>query len=850
MPLEKVFETIQKGLEMLAVWLANAKNEKQRTVREGKKAVVRAQIRRRLSRFKDEFKQTKFNYDNDESRKLLAGNLGMDTTKPVTDASLNNRIRHISLESLMQKDAMMPGTLVNAFVQKVENEKGKTVMKQMNYGSLFNLKEKDSLHFDLTRNWSVYNKTGFKEFFKYRPDIFQIYVRNTYRGRSGLAQKNPKNGNFYFVRPDGSQGGYAEIFKGFVEIVKIVPPEKQDEESKDMAAATKKRAALRRQRLAAQGTPGEYKATPEKQKEFEQMLKEIQETTDREKLMALAKKYRTSANDSETIVVYPGKTDTYGRPLKARRNTLLVYACFEQSLKILNDKKGTTFKLTVVSAFRTVAKQREIRKRTEEAYMQSVTDEYKQKFKKQHPAWDDARIQKELEKPAVKAKITREALRRASYIAAKATKSHHLTGGALDIRVTEGDKNLTNYTFKIDYNKNQTPSNFSKAVRGDKAAYALLTKHNKATVRAAKYLIEKTGIRDFYPPSTELTSELWHKNIGRGVYRAPELVAASQRPRSSAVAGREPANLPMRPEIKEKAPEDWPPSLVAKAIDIPSHRLYCTLIRPKEKPKAGQSVIIMPFFTGKFRSNPYTRFRERSGAMKPPAHIAELVAKKYLLDKDKRQILAWQMEMAKQGKYVVIAYLSEIHTGATNPGSMWYHDFKQRYLGGKRNEDMETVYKRVNDIFDAIRDNVARDVDKEPERGMFLAGTSMGGLPIKYITQYIKDGKLPLKLDGIFSSDSTYWLVYETCKFVKQTGTPWLVSFRRDSGTADQAKQVINFFQLRKRKHPNGHGWIYVNPQYPQVVVRESTPWGVSHGAHPSYFLPEAWENSRNNIPS
>ncbi len=846
MSFENVYKAVEKGIEILAKWLDEAAKEKAETVREGKRAVVKARMRRKLSMLEREFRRTKFNYGSESSKQILAANLGMNVDKPVSDVDLNRRIRLISLKSLLARDVQVPGTLIGAFAQKVEKIDGKNTMKQMEYAGLLTLKEGDTLFFDLTRNWGVYKNVGLHKFFEYRPDIFQVYVRNIYRGGSGLAQRDSKNGKFYYVRPDGSKGAYAAIFKCYVEIVKTMTPKDQLAASKEMVAATKKKKERKRLRQTATEAPEAYRATPEKQKEFEQRLKEIMEINDRAQLIALAKKYRESASDSEPIVVYPNKYTAYGEPLKAIRNTLLVYACFEQSIRILNERNGTNFKVYVMSALRTIAKQKELRKKTEDVYIKAVTTEYKKKYIKK--GMDETAIKKELAKAEVQKAIKKEAVRRAKYIAAKATKSHHLTGGALDISVTEEywvtikgkrikrRRNLTNYTFKIDYKRNQTPGLFKKAILGDKTAYAQLNKHNKRSVRAAIYLYEKTGMRDIYTSSTEISSELWHKNIGKGVYRAPELVTKRGQRRT-----------PHRPELEEKVPEEWPPSLLAKSIDIPSYRLYCTLIRPKQKPKAGQKVVIMPLFTGKFRSNQYTSFREKRGMMKPPAHIAELVAKKYLLDKDKKEILAWQKEMARKGTYIVIAYLSEIHTDKKNSGSMWYHDFQRRYLGRNKSEKRSVVYKRVAAIFSTIRDNVAREVGKEPENGLFILGTSMGGLPIKRITDYIRQGKLDLKLDGIFSSDSTYWLVYNTCKLVKERGIPWLVSYRRGTSTEKQAKVVIRYFKLKKRKYPNGHGWIYVNSKYPHVIVRETTASSVTHGRHPSYFLPEAWENTTNN---
>lgn len=548
---ENVILTVGKGIEKFAEWINNMRKETLKTLNEGRKAVVRARMRRRLSRLKHEFRRAKFTYTSDASRIVLGANLGLDVKKPVTDTRISRRLRNISLRSLLQKEAKVPGTLMNAFVQKIEKEGDKNVMRQMDYGSLLLIKEGDTLFFDLTRNWSVYQNVGFQKFFEHRPDIFQIYVKNTYRGRSGLAQRNPKNGNFYYVRPDGSQGPYAEIFKGYVEIVKTVPSKDQVEASKGMVAATRKRRERRRLRQAAKGVPEAYKASPEKQREFEQRLKEIKETRDRRKLIELAKKYRESASDSEPIVQYPNKYDLNGNRIKARTNTLLVYACFEQSIKLLNEQTGSHFKVNLWSSLRTIATQRRIRERTEAAQIKDVTAEYKKKFAKK--GMDEDAIKKELAKPKIKEAIRREGIRRASYLAAKAAKSHHLTGGALDISVTEeyevtikGKKrkrvrNLTNYTFKVDYNKNQTPALIRKAIAGDKDAYKQLNSHNRKSARAAIALYKRTGMRDIYPPKTDISSELWHKNIGKGVYKVPELVAKKRIPQQRTTPTNEPS---------------------------------------------------------------------------------------------------------------------------------------------------------------------------------------------------------------------------------------------------------------------------------------------------------------------
>ena len=123
------------------------------------------------------------------------------------------------------------------------------------------------------------------------------------------------------------------------------------------------------------------------------------------------------------------------------------------------------------------------------------------------------------------------------------------------------------------------------------------------------------------------------------------------------------------------------------------------------------------------------RWRENRSKLKPPANVAEAIAKKYFTSESKKAAIEWQAKMAKQGIYPVIAFMSDVHTDKANPPSAWYKDW----------ESSQTVQGIFDTIFGAVKQAVPKaKVSKE----IMFAGHSMGGKAMYYLTEFIRKGKI------------------------------------------------------------------------------------------------------------
>jgi len=320
----------------------------------------------------------------------------------------------------------------------------------------------------------------------------------------------------------------------------------------------------------------------------------------------------------------------------------------------------------------------------------------------------------------------------------------------------------------------------------------------------------------------------------------PVTATPSKNPLVKSVENKELAGTPI-----EKV-NGWPTNLEVKHVELPTKRLFCTLIKPKQQPKPGQKVVTIAYCTGKGNTREYTSWRESRSKLKPPANVAEAITKKYFTSQSKKEAIEWHAKMAKQGIYPVIAFMTDVHTDKANKSSTWYKDW----------ESAQTVQGIFDTIFGAVQKAVPKaKVSKE----IMFAGHSMGGKAAYYLTEFIRKGKLSgFKLRGTCNLDASYWLLGAQIKLARETGMRLFLSTRSGTKTASQAFRIIEAFGLaregkktpkrsrvmHKRKYKNKkeeqkekyiyvlENGIYTNPAHPNVRVEVAT--GVGHSKHAS----------------
>lgn len=354
------------------------------------------------------------------------------------------------------------------------------------------------------------------------------------------------------------------------------------------------------------------------------------------------------------------------------------------------------------------------------------------------------------------------------------------------------------------------------------------------------------------PEKTEKSTKTSYRNYGEsgaayytaGGRRKRPYERTADRPDEPYSPSRKPLSNPVKKEdlqstAIEKSPEGFPKNLDVNTVDLPTRRMFCTLVMPKRKPKKGEKIVTLAYLTGKGRSNDYLKgekgpvWKETPGNLKPPPEVAEMVTKRYLSSQAKRVLSEWIAKMEKKGVYVVCAFMSEIHTDKKNESKTWYNDWN----------NPRTVQNSFNAVFDAIKKAVPTDEEGdsvEISREVLFAGHSMGGKPAMLLAKYLSEGKVSnMNLRGVFNADSTYWSMNSQIELAEKAGVKLFITAKPGFKTSQQAFNVIKKFELHRegKKTPSSPEDLsegeYKNEKWPNVVVKITKE---KHSKHPQYI--------------
>ncbi|MFC1810327.1 D-alanyl-D-alanine carboxypeptidase family protein, partial [Patescibacteria group bacterium] len=416
---------------------------------------------------------------------------------------------------LKKAEDLVKGTGARVFA-KLITAKG---AKNIDYGYKF--KQKDKIKINFYKNEDAEDHYGMKTLFKHQPEIKQVKIKQFSargKGRNGLATRRGLNGNFYFA-----DGSYAPIFHDTeVEVVKVltaqelakykktassykfgkstrriskqdqtfyrkkygfVPPNPKDKKAVNEYWNLIDNSYDKGKRLKAARTVPRGKFVPKNQleKQFYKQWDKIMKITDRLYLWNLRDTILFRANDP--IVKVPGER----RGMRLRSAAALRWALFKRYAEL------SGYKVYITSAHRSTARQKKL-------WFWGLSKRMRM-MRQKYPNASEAYIKK-----------LATALN-ARYVA-RPGKSHHNTGGAVDIAIWKGKKRITMHKFS------QYKKRHAKALAGNLKG---LSSKDKKAIRARQFLDKTLQASHFL--GTNYHAETWHWNIdkdsttGKKVYR-------------------------------------------------------------------------------------------------------------------------------------------------------------------------------------------------------------------------------------------------------------------------------------------------------------------------------------------
>ena len=492
--------------------------EKTKKVKEkARRQLTIARTKSELSHLKEQItgisKPDVFSFSIEETRKLE--NAFGSRFSRMDKATIAYNIRMLTVDKLEEAENKLPGSGARLFA--ILEKDGKEEPVPLGY----KFKEKDKLKIHFRKNDEAENSYGMRHLFKNQPEIRKVKIKQTSsrgKGREGIATRKGLDGNFYF--PDGS---YAPIFTGTeIKIVQvftkdqlekykknsvaydtgegnkryitpkeakdihryygIVPPPTQKDKKQNreywrtvdatdysQSSGSKKRRIL---------TELKYIPRNERERMFISKWREIMRTNSPQQLIEMRDEIAIMSPD-DPIVIIPGEI----AGMRLRYGAALRYALFKRYAEI----KGHRVSLT--SSYRSTKSQ-------ERLWYRGLA----RRIRKYHRLYPN-KSPREIRKMALA-----ENRRWVAYPG----KSHHNTGGAVDIRIS----NLPMRKYrgsKRDYERAMKTGDLS----------GIKNKKDRKALETVLYMNRE--LKASYFLGTNYFHETWHWNIdkkdGRTIYR-------------------------------------------------------------------------------------------------------------------------------------------------------------------------------------------------------------------------------------------------------------------------------------------------------------------------------------------
>ncbi len=473
---------------------------------EGKKATHRARVKAGLSELKDRITGKKETFSlNSKDKQLLEKAFG-ESMKNLSKQKILKKISDYDIDKLEKAEELQEGTGIKVFT---------------NLEFDYKPKKGDKLKINFQGNEDAQDHYGMRTLFKHHPEIRRVKITQKNergKGREGLATRRGLSGNFYF-----EDGSYAPIFNNTeIEIVKIFNKreleeykksassykvEKQTRQiSKEDQAFYKKQYAFetpdpkdkkavqeywrqidnakskpKRKKAPRTVSSKEYVPQNELEKQFKKKWDEIMSINDKMRLWNMKDEILCRANDP--IVSVPEER----AGTRLRSGAALRWALFKRYAQL------SGYEVYISSSYRSVKHQRRL-------WYRGLARR-KKLMRKKYPN-------------ASASEIHRRALALNRRYVAPPGRSHHNTGGAIDLSVHKNGKKISMRKFR------GSRAQYNRALEGNISG--LSSKDRKAI--ETRQLLDKT-LQASHFLGTNYYRETWHWNVdkdpktGRSIYR-------------------------------------------------------------------------------------------------------------------------------------------------------------------------------------------------------------------------------------------------------------------------------------------------------------------------------------------
>lgn len=487
---------------------------------EGRQAAQRAKVKAGLKQLKERISRAPSGkpFSLTTKDKQLLEKAFKESLSKLNEEQIKKKLANYSITRLEKAEELQKGASARVFAKLIEATKENPIDFNYKY------KKGDKIRINFQGNEDAEDSFGMRTLFKHHPEIREVKLvqkNKRGKGREGIATRRGLDGNFYFA-----DGSYAPIFSGSeIEIVKVftnqelenykktastytvgrtkrsiskkdqafyrkqyafVPPNPKDKKAveaywKQIDNATNKPARQTAPRVISSK---EYVPKSQIEKQFKAKWEEIMRINDKEKLIQMSKEIVFRANDP--IVRVPGER----AGMRLRSAAALRWALFKRHAAL------SGYKVYISSGYRSV-------KHQEKLWYWGLAKR-KRMFRKKYPN-------------ASEAEIHRKAVSLNRRYVAPPGKSHHNTGGAVDISIYKNGKKIQMHKFT----RQNSRAQYNHALTtGDLSA---LSSKNKKALRARLFLENTLKASAFL--GTNYINETWHWNIDkdprtrRSVYR-------------------------------------------------------------------------------------------------------------------------------------------------------------------------------------------------------------------------------------------------------------------------------------------------------------------------------------------
>ncbi len=475
------------------------------TKKHAEKIATKSKTKKALSMLKQDIEQsssssTELSFTSQEIKKLEAA-LGIKLNH-IDKKTLAYRVKMLSVDELDRAEDKLAGTGARLFTTIGKDNKEKPVPLG------YSFKKNDKITVRFRKNEVAEDNYGMRHLFKLQPEVRQVrIIQNSKRGkgREGLATRRGLDGNFYF-----DDGSYAPIFTGTqIEVLQVFTPEELTKYKRESIAYNTGRRKRYIQKKEADQFTGHYGIAPppttqdiKKNKDYWDTLdntdyarkpkkrsivrsKEYIPRNEREKqflgqwreIMSINSKQRL-IDMKDDIILRPDDPIVHipdeRRGSRLRSGAALRYALFKRYAEL----SGRRVRIT--SSYRSTKLQRKLWYRGLAKRMR--------KFRKKYPNLSPREIK-------------RRAVAQNRRFIAPPGRSHHNTGGAVDIKIS----GMKMHKYR------GSRSKYNRAVRtGDLAG---ISGNNRKAVQT-RIEMERTLRASFFL-GTNYYRETWHWNIDR-----------------------------------------------------------------------------------------------------------------------------------------------------------------------------------------------------------------------------------------------------------------------------------------------------------------------------------------------